>query len=195
MASRIVAFTVFGNSMQRTCGRFHRKKRNRQPMLKIALLLTPSAYPGTVLPGQYSSTLSSTVLLLFVHTSVETRFLYELKAVVLQSCKAFPGVPMVQRAALRAIWKGSLGRSSTKKVFFFITPFFLPDLSFFCRPPFCVFCDLHFTLSHDKTGKDKIRHDRKRQDKTRQFMARHYLWWRVGIRVLVLLVCERERGW
>ena len=103
-----------------------------------------SAYPGTVLPGQYSSTLSSTVFLLFVHTSVETRFLYELKAVVLQSCKAFPEVPMVQRAALRAIWKGSLGRSPhrpsrPKKSFFFITPFF-------CR--ICLFfVTLHFAFS------------------------------------------------
>ena len=81
-------------------------------------------YPGTVLPGQYSSTLSSTVLLLFVHTSVETRFLYKTKAVLLQSSRAFPEVSMVQRAALRAIWKGSIGRSPhrpslPKKMFFF----------------------------------------------------------------------------
>ena len=50
------------------------------------------AFPGTVLPGQYSSAKSSTIVLLFVLTSVETRFLYRSKAVLLQSYKTFSEV-------------------------------------------------------------------------------------------------------
>ncbi len=39
------------------------------------------AYPGSVLPGQYSSTKSSTFLLLFVHTSILAMFLYKAKCI------------------------------------------------------------------------------------------------------------------
>ena len=81
-------------------------------------------------------------MLLFVHTSVETRFLYNSKAVLLQSSRTFPEVPMVQRAALRAIWKGSIGRSPhrpsrPKKVFFY----------FFFNPSFCWIWLLFFSPS------------------------------------------------
>jgi hypothetical protein len=83
--------------------------------------------------------------LLFVHTtSVETRLLYEAKVVLLQSYKAFPEVPMVQRAALRANWKGSVGRFSHGPIFsscfqpiffagfivFFVTIHFLFSVAF-----------------------------------------------------------------
>ncbi len=89
----------------------HENNLHKHPPQMLITDATLIAFPGTVLPGQYSSTKSSTILLLFVLTSVETRFLYRSKAVLLQSYKNFPEVPMVQRAALRAIWKGSLGRS------------------------------------------------------------------------------------
>ena len=42
VASRIGVFTAFGNSTQRICVHFHRKKRNRRPTLQIASLLMPS---------------------------------------------------------------------------------------------------------------------------------------------------------
>ena len=67
--------------------------------------------------------------MLIAHTSVETRFLYEAKGVLLQAYRAFPEVPVVQRAALRLNWKGSNGRSPRGPS----RPFFL----FFFNPCFC----------------------------------------------------------
>ena len=94
---------------------------------------------------------------------METRFLYEAKDVLLQAYRAFPEVPMVQRAALRLNWKGSNGRSprgpSRPIFFFFSTPLFagfflfsviscflLPSLDYLSRT-------LHTTPTHQTLGK------------------------------------------